>query len=231
MPIMPIHIIQEDISHEELLEVVAKLQKIVKYLTGGQLDFENIRVKGIVAENIDVNQLSAIAADLGHITAGLIEAVSIIGSVITGSLIQTSESSYPRAEMSSTATLFRVASDALKKLEVIASIVGYPSLTMTDGVGKFAAQYGPDTLSGINRMGMTSDDGYSFYAFDGDFDVITNLGAFRVNSWSRLVNRATGNSLQTDLNAKANAFTGATGSFVAGTQTVTVVNGIVTSIV
>lgn len=92
MPIMAIHVIQDDITHEELLEEFAKHQKIVRYMLNGQIDFENIRARSIQAENIavgaitaeeiaansitadkmDVNELSAITANMGTITAGSI---------------------------------------------------------------------------------------------------------------------------------------------------------------
>lgn len=92
MPIMAIHVIQDDISHEQLLEEFAKMQKTVRYILNGQIDFDNIRVRSIKAENIgvgaitadeiavgtitadkmDVTELSAITANMGTINAGSI---------------------------------------------------------------------------------------------------------------------------------------------------------------
>jgi hypothetical protein len=49
----------------------------------------NIAANTITADKMNVNELSAISANLGHITAGLIETVEMIGSVITGGVLQT----------------------------------------------------------------------------------------------------------------------------------------------
>ncbi|MNH92841.1 hypothetical protein D3C73_454280 [compost metagenome] len=50
---------------------------------------------------MNVNELSAITANLGHITAGLIESVEIYGSYIA-----TNRGAYPRAEMSVNQNMF-----------------------------------------------------------------------------------------------------------------------------
>lgn len=74
-----------------------------------RLNAKVIEAGTITAEKMNVTELSAISANLGHITAGLIEAVDIIGSIITGSLIQTvAAGSYPRAYMSNTGASFVV---------------------------------------------------------------------------------------------------------------------------
>lgn len=58
-------------------------------LVNGTVIADKIAAGAVTAEKINVNELSAISANLGHITAGLIEAVEIYGSVITGSTLQT----------------------------------------------------------------------------------------------------------------------------------------------
>src|SRR5690606_40329571 len=105
MPEINVHVVSEVGTIEEAFDTLAKLQKQLRYLLNGNLDFENLRARSIKAENIevgtltaeeikansisadrmDVDKLSAITADLGHITAGLIEAIDIFGSYIATS--------------------------------------------------------------------------------------------------------------------------------------------------
>lgn len=238
MAIEPFPSVGRNDDLNKVREALGDLCQTLDFLFDGGLDTLNIRrldakvitANTITAEKMNVSKLSAIAADLGHITAGLIEAVEIISSTITGSLIQTSESSYPRAEMRTTDTMFRAASDSSKKMELIANAVGYPAFVFGDGVGRGSITYGPDVSIGANRSSFQSDNGILIQAITGDVDLFTNSGNTKVNNWTRFVNRATGNSLQTDLNAKANA-SSYTGSFLAGTKTVTVVNGVIQSVV
>ncbi|MBA9088722.1 hypothetical protein FHR92_005240 [Fontibacillus solani] len=60
-----------------------------KAIAANSVTAEKIQAGAVVAEKIDVGELSAISANLGHITAGLIEAVQIFGSIITGGTLQT----------------------------------------------------------------------------------------------------------------------------------------------
>lgn len=112
MPTQPINIITEEATLEQLINELAKLQKMLRYLLNGQIDFENIRARSIKADNIEVGtltaeeimantitadkmnvtELSAIVANLGTITAGALNAVTIIGSVITGGTLRTAAS-------------------------------------------------------------------------------------------------------------------------------------------
>lgn len=71
-----------DMKLEDLANLVARMIKEMEWLLTGNLDVHNIRAKSITADRMKVDQLSAISADLGHITAGLVEAVTIIGSLI-----------------------------------------------------------------------------------------------------------------------------------------------------
>lgn len=136
MPEQNVHVVQEVGSLEDAFNALAKLQKTLRYLLAGNLDFENIRARSIKAENIEVgtltaeeiaansitadrmnvNELSAISADLGHITAGLIEAVQIFGSYIATRMV-----GYPRCEMSNTEDLFAAYGTAGQHIKMFAN--------------------------------------------------------------------------------------------------------------
>jgi len=64
-------------SMPDLIDALGRLQKSLDYLMQGGLDSKNIRAKSVQADRMDVDKLSAISADLGTITAGL-----IIGAMI-----------------------------------------------------------------------------------------------------------------------------------------------------
>lgn len=126
MPAQNIHVVQEPGSLEEAFEQLAKLQKTLRYLLNGNLDFENVRVKGLTAETIDVEVLSAITANLGHIIAGILEAVEIFGSYIS-----TNRYGYPKAEMSNTQNLFKASSAPGVEVGVEASALSTSSPAVT----------------------------------------------------------------------------------------------------
>ncbi len=69
MPTQPFNVIQNMISHEDLVNEVAKLQKLVRYLLNGQIDFENIRARAIKAENIEADAITANEIAANAITA------------------------------------------------------------------------------------------------------------------------------------------------------------------
>lgn len=227
MPTMPINIIEGDATQEELLNELAKLQKVLRYLLNGQIDFENIRARSIKADNIEVgtltaeeimantitadkmsvNELSAITANLGHITAGLIEAVTIIGS-----LIQTSpEGVFPRIELSSSNRVFRVQGSASEDLRMY--VAG------TQPILLFGNQFGSTLLE---------KNGSEFSVFNaGNININTGSGG-RVN-----LNNV---DVLSALNGKANAFTGITGSVsytdVGGNpRTLIFSNGVLTGVI
>lgn len=78
MPAPNIHVVTEVGTLEDAFEHLARLQKVLKYLLDGNLDFENIRVGGITVENIDVTGLlTAIRAEIDT----LISHVTIVHSL------------------------------------------------------------------------------------------------------------------------------------------------------
>lgn len=57
-------------------------------LVEGTVTADKVAANSITADKMNVNELSAITANLGHITAGLIEAVEIYGSLISGGTVE-----------------------------------------------------------------------------------------------------------------------------------------------
>lgn len=139
MPIQPINIVNENLSPEDLINELAKLQKMLRYLLNGQIDFENVRARSIKAENIEVGTLTAeeiaantITADkmnvteLSAITANMGE---VIAGIITGLLIRTAAAGiFPRIELSSTDELLEASADASNKIRMVALTTTTPGI-------------------------------------------------------------------------------------------------------
>jgi hypothetical protein len=195
------------------------------------LSLDDYNFSSITANVMDVQQLSAISADLGTITAGLIESVQIFGSYIA-----TANGTYPRAEMSNTANLFSVLVDALNYAQFTTSTGGGPGLSWTSSgsLSAYLAYAAGLILStfGTNVPITLSPTGDIF---------LSPGGSAKVSAWSKHVNTGTGHTLQQDLDSKANAFTGANGSLPVvvsvdftnqtyQTLTINFSNGVITSI-
>jgi len=153
-------------------------------ITALSITAEKIAADAITAEKIDVNELSAITANLGHITAGLIEAVNIFGSYIATS------KSYPRCEMSSTGNVFGAFSSAQHYIAIDPAYAGTPAL-------KF--YYAGLELGRINNMSGVMD-----IVGTGGIDLYTGSDNLRIPSFGRVVS-ATGQNLGVELDGKATA--------------------------
>lgn len=137
--------VESGMSVEQLANLVAILIKELTWLLTGHLDVKNIRAEGIetrnlkagsvIAEKIDVAKLSAISADLGHITAGLIEAITIIGS-----LIQTAAAGQ-RIELSSVQNLLKAVNEAGGEVRLSPNVNGSPALIFQDPSGYSCFMY------------------------------------------------------------------------------------------
>lgn len=95
-------------------DVVEKINKLVNELRNLMLNLDDANFDHITANVMDVQQLSAITADLGTITAGIINSVQIFGSYIA-----TANGTYPRAEMSSVDNFFRAANNANQYVAIL----------------------------------------------------------------------------------------------------------------
>jgi len=227
-------------SLEELRDYVIKLQRDLQWLLTNLDDLninrlnarviesetittDKIAAGAVTADKINVNELSAISANLGHITAGLIEAVQIFGS-----LIATSQSTFPRIEFASTQRLLKAMSDANNYVALSPSEGSAPAyLFYSGGVPQALFQFLSDFLLLITGVGkdMEITSGRDLFLFAG------MGGKVKFLSWSEIYSLSNGQTLQSALDAKQNVINGASGTFTtADSKTVTVVNGIVTNI-
>lgn len=95
-------------------------------IIAGSIQTDKLAAGAITAEKIDVDELSAISADLGTITAGLIQSIQIFGSYIA-----TRNGEYPRAEMSNTEHLFAAFTDSDNHVKIRPDLSGAPGVRFT----------------------------------------------------------------------------------------------------
>lgn len=199
MSIQQIPKVSEDMKLEDLINLVAILIKEVSFLFDGNIDAKNVRAKSITADRIKADKLSAISADLGHITAGLIEAVTIIGSQIK------TANSGKRVEISSSENLFRAINDAGYDISIVPEhgLQGNPAILLQRGPTKVYVYLDGGTLyiEQANPMSIVIT-GHSTYL---------NGESVYVNDWSKLKNYTTGRTLQQELGDGAGS--GYTGEF------------------
>ena len=189
MGLEQIRVLEQVASLEILSEELAKLQRTIRYLLNGNLDFMNIRAKGITAENIDVDKLSAIVADIGEVTAGIIRGVEIYGSYIA-----TSEGGFPRTEMSTEDNHFKVWLNETTFIEVIyAGDDGLPQIRLVKD-GDFV-NMGYGATLGNPYPGIYSTSPFIIYANGGFFPA----GIVQFSNWSNVFDNATGRDLQQEL--------------------------------
>lgn len=207
-------------------DIVRKINVLVNEFRNLMLNLDDVNFDKITANVMNVNELSAITANLGTITAGLLQAITIISSTITGSLIQTVASgTYPRVELNSTSTYIRAQASANDELRVDTTLLGSPAVVFDNGA-IVAAMY---LFSLFSNIFMIQSEGeIRIYPGTG-FDVV-----FR--DWDEIYSMGDGQNLQTALNAKANSFTGLTSSVgVMGSdgitpKTLNFTNGVLTSV-
>lgn len=229
---------------KDMANLFGVLSKELDFLLNGSLDIQNIRAKSITSESIQagaittdelaagavtadkitVTELSAITADLGHITAGLIEAIEIYGSYIATALAGV----YPRIEFSSDNNVLVAEADADNRITVNANFIDSPALEFDS----------PTAAGTIFAAGVR----FVVDATIGDLQLsgpnirllFPGSGKFIIDAWSRIYNGT--QTLQDALDAKANSFSGVTGTvFVAATsggattKAINFVNGIRTT--
>lgn len=202
MPVPNLRALQEGASLDQVNDYLFMMRRWLNdflahmdTLNIDELNANVIIAKTITADKMDVAELSAISANLGHITAGLIEAVQIYGSYIATS------TGYPRVEMSSTGNLFGALYDPNNSLTIIPSYAGSPSLAFTSG-GTFlgflrgiGSTILLQTVTGVGDIQIGSGGDLILYAS-------TISGKYVIfESWDRMKNAATGNTLQQDLNS------------------------------
>jgi len=210
----------------QITNLLAVLSKELDYLLNGSLDVNNIRAHSITADTLNVDELSAISANLGHITAGLIDAVEIYGSYIA-----TGNGTYPRCEQSSTNNLFAAYGTAAKYISISPDTSGQPVINLVS-----PAVLGQLSLLPLGLFLATAVGFGDITVSSGGTLTLTAQGQTKVDSWGQIFSTGNGQTLQTALNAKANAFSGVSGTVYvsatsggAATTPITFSNGIRTS--
>lgn len=175
-----------------------------------------------------VNMAGQFTATDGAFT-GSITGSTILGSTITGSTIQTQAPGlYPRIELNSSSNLLTAEYSSNSSLRITPTLSGsVPGMQITDyftttligntSIGKFVIL----TVVGEGDIQLSSGEDLELFA----------QGMVKFPNWSKIQNNATSQTLQQALDLKANVFSGFTGSFSTGTQTVSVVNGIIIGVV
>jgi len=188
---------------------------------------DKLAAGAVTADKIDVNELSAISANLGTITAGLLQAVTIIGSYIA-----TAQNSFPKIEFSSSENLLKASASNGNYVAISPSTfdnspaVAFYQSSLARALLYFSALANSLTLVTVGGIDLDISAG-------GDLNLSAGIGGLiRFTNWSAIYNNSNGQTLQAALNAKQNVITGASGTFTTmDGKTVTVSNGIVTSIV
>lgn len=212
-------VVSKDMDTKQLANLVAELIDDVSFIMNGNIDSRNTREIGgymvglheLMSKNGEVG-LSSIetsaddiriwagssipeAAPFRVYESGRMEATNgyftgdIVGSTITGGVIQTSiPGFYPRIELSSDNVLMTAQSSPMQTIIISASYMGgSPALFFEDQIGLtiMLSNYGSLNIVPTHNL------------------VLNPSGDVIVPSWSRLINNATGRSLQQDLNALA----------------------------
>lgn len=172
---------------------LAIMMKDLDYVLDSNLDIKNLRANSITAKALSVDELSAITANLGTITAGIIRGIEIYGS-----LISTNETGFPRASISNTGNFFDVSTNEGDSIRIEEGLFGDPALVVRDG-GDVTAFLG--MVAGA--LGIQGNVNIVIGTSAGNI-TLNPSGVVNVASWDKIVNQATGRTLQQDLDAKSN---------------------------
>lgn len=196
---------------KDLANTTAKMAKDLEFILNGNIAFDNIRAGSIetdnlkagavTAEKITVNELSAISADLGKITAG----------EVYGTYIATVEGAVPRCEMSATGNIFSALATVDNKIAIDPNYAGVPALDFyLNGIviGKL------DTALG--SMEVVGNGSLIIKAVGGNLE-LSSTGYVSVESWGKLYNETTGHTLEQDL-ANINSSIGGLASAIASLE-------------
>lgn len=214
-------------SPQELSEAFARLLKEVDYLLNGGLD------------TLNVNELSADVINAGVLNAALVTVkaaltgaafiqlsgqgikindgtkdtfVADVNGLITlvGALFQTVAGDFPRLEINSGSNLLGAYKSLTEYIALNPNLTGTPTL-----------QFKAGSLEALLSFISTT---YSILVTAGD-------GAYQVQNGKLILGASTDVNLAPTGNLQVNGTSGFTGTFTAGTSTITVKKGIITSVI
>ncbi|MNR93453.1 hypothetical protein D3C72_245100 [compost metagenome] len=170
-----------------LAGLLARNLREVLWLLTGNLDVQNIKAKSITADRMSVKELSAITADLGEVTAG----------IITGLLIRTAASGQ-RMELSSSDNLLKAINNLGNTITMKSNVGTTPDIEFSAAVGDFVRFYllpgifSIDSTLTSTDIAIASGKGINLYPAGG-YKV-------RLPLWDSLFNNGNGRTLQDELN-------------------------------
>lgn len=244
---MPIPTITGLPPKPEYQDIINKVNRLVQELTNLLLNLDSLNVVSLTADHIDTGTLDARVVTVRSDLAGGayiridgngmtvndgtkdVFTVDTNGQVtMTGAKVQTTASSFPRIELSSSGNLLAAYLNANDYIAINPDLTGAPTL---------AAYAGGAIKGSLSTIGGDT----SIYAIGSllnllsNYDIRISAGSaylVKFDSWSKIYNDIDGETLQQALDAKQNTISGATSSFTtADGKTVTVSNGIITSVV
>lgn len=179
----------------DLKNAVGKMTKELSWLLNN-LDTRNLNyvdgdllVEGTVtALKLQVEELSAISANLGKIVSG----------EVYGAYIATREGTFPRAEINNTGDLLAVYTDANNYMTIEPGLFNEPTQVFRKG-GTTSLVVGPiGILVGV----LSNDLDMAVGSQNGSLQLVCGTGILdniSVPSWSKLRSEETGNSLQDEI--------------------------------
>ncbi len=213
MPTQNIHVLKGVVSLEELCEVVAKLQKQVRYLQNKGIDSENCREIG--GWQVSEETLQALDGDVGMSTADdapdpvRLWAGSVSKEtapwrvhksgfgVATGWRIQSKDGAYPYVVMDPDNDLFAAYQDPNNYIIMTPLYLGSPAIRFIQNSGERGRLY-----SSSNQFVVSAS---SSLLLDSGGDIFLEPGVFGgrvVTRWSTMYNPGTNTTLQDELNNK-----------------------------
>lgn len=183
---------------KEMANVMTSMKNDLEFMINGHLDANNIRANSIetknlkagavTAEKITVTELSAISADLGHITAGLIESIQIFSSYFG-----TRNGTFPLCEIDSTTNRIRSAYTDTDFIALEPAFGGSPSLSMSTSLNDTSL-----SSDGSSAYLQTNRD-LRIYSDVGSIYIKTDFGSTEFQDFYSVFDQSTSESLQQKL--------------------------------
>lgn len=185
------------------IDPVAIMRKVFEYVSGAQIGgfltvhhMDSTGIKFVSYEKIRETLQFEVTDEPLLKLHGYMVASEFLGGVIKGSYITTSDTSYPRAEMSDTLNLFRASSSPTNYAEIAAVGINYaPELHFTNGTRRVRC--------GVSVGGTFADSAlYSSDDLEIAAPIVWFTNSVRVRDWSYL-STIGGQTLAATLSGKA----------------------------
>jgi hypothetical protein len=168
-------------------DIVRKINVLVNEFRNLMLNLDDVNFDKITANVMDVNELSAITANMGTITAG----------IIYGAYIATANGTYPRIEFSSVGNLLTAFFDANSYVRMTPNQSGLPIMVFQSSLGSGSIfQDGTIfTITTAGTLGISGTSGVTIQSTSGSVDV----QKLKVNSGTQFDTLSQADSTATDV--------------------------------